>query len=72
MCVLRGVVVMHTRVCAGEYVACMRERFKFVAVDHCVEELVDCQFIQNVFHSLELYFHKVPLSDVTLRLCETK
>ena len=53
-------------------VACMRERFWFVAVAHCVEALVACQFIQNVLHSSEQYSHKVPLTDVVLQLGETK
>jgi hypothetical protein len=53
-------------------VACMRKTFKFVAVAHCEEALVDCQFIQNVVHSSEQYSYKVPLGDVILWLGMTK
>jgi len=50
----------------------MRKTFWFVAVAHCVEAHVDCQFIQNVLNSSEQYSYKVPLADVVLGLGETK
>jgi len=52
-------------------VTCMRKTFWCVPVAHCVEALVDCQFIQNVLHSSEQYSHKLPLADDVLQLGET-